>query len=204
MTIFSKILSLNKLHIIEKILGSTNASEQKVDYFNIGYPIEGPPLLRGSMILELNLSFLTDNVDSFEMGSPVDTGSLKFGYLNPNYDNNLFLEMISCNYEKFHSLTTELFSLPEKSLKNLILHSACLSLKPTFEKHFDPTVIDFMYSEPNPHARLFEFRLSKNYRITERHINKIYIPNTYLSNPTIKKLKAKLKTRSSPTTQSTE
>ncbi|MBW4971914.1 hypothetical protein KZY98_15755, partial [Croceibacter atlanticus] len=80
-----KILSLNKLHIIEKILGSTNASEQKVDYFNIGYPIEGPPLLRGSMILELNLSFLTDNVDSFEMGSPVDTGSLKFGYLNPNY-----------------------------------------------------------------------------------------------------------------------
>lgn len=192
MTIFSKILTLNKLHIIEKILCPAATSEQQADYFNIGNPIENPPLLRGSIVLELNISFLTDNISAFEMGSPIDTGSLKFGFLKPNHDKELFLEMVHCDYTKFHALTTELFGLPEDSLKSLVSHSACLSLKPTFEKHFEPTVIDFMYSEANPHARLFEFRLNKNYSITEKHINRIFIPNTYLSNQTINKLKRRL------------
>ncbi|MBW4792313.1 hypothetical protein [Pseudomonas tolaasii] len=195
MTLFSKILTLNKLHIIEKILGITSTHQQNSDYFNIGYPVENPPLLRGSMVLELNLSFLTDNFESFEMGSPVDTGSVKFGFFKPNFDRELFLEMITCNYKKFHSLTTDLFTLPEQSLERLFSHSACHSLRPTFEKHFEAAVIDFMYNEPNPHARLFEFCLNQGYALSETHINKIYIPNTYLSDPTFKKLKRKLKNK---------
>lgn len=193
MTIFSKVLTLNKLHILEKILGIADEHSQETDYFNIGNPIENPPLLRGSMVMELNLSFLTDNMVSFRTGSPVDTGSLKFGFLKPAHDPDLFLDLLNCDYHKFHSMTVELFTLPENSLRKLVAHDACASLKPVFEKHFEQPVIEFMYNEVNPHARLFEFCLHRDYTITEKHINKLFIPNTYLSNPTIKTLKKTLK-----------
>lgn len=193
MTIFSKVLTLNKIHIIEKIIGIEHTNAPPFDYFNIGAPIENPPLLRGSIVIEMNITFLTDNIHAFEMGSPIDTGSLKFGFLNPRYDKDLFLQMINCDYKKFHALTLELFNLPTASLKNLITHSACTTIKPVLEKYFPPTVIDFMYFETNPHAWLFEFCLNQEYTLTEKHIKRIFIPNTYLSNRTISKLKRILK-----------
>lgn len=195
MTLFSKVLTLNKIHIIEKITGTKHSTEPPSDYFNIGAPIGNPPLLRGSIVIEMNITFLTDNIHAFEMGSPIDTGSLKFGFLNPKYDKDLFLQMVSCNYKKFHALTVELFDLPTDSLKKLITHSACATLKPVLEKYFPPTVIDFMYLETNPHAWLFEFCLNKEYTLTEKHIDRIFIPNTYLSNHTIAKLKHTLKNK---------
>lgn len=195
MTIFSKVLTLNKIHIIEKIIGTECTAAPSSDYFNIGVPIENPPLLRGSIVIEMNITFLTDNINAFEMGSPIDTGSLKFGFLNPGHDKDLFLQMINCDYKKFHALTLELFDLPTASLKNLIIHRACTTIKPVLEKYFSPTVIDFMYLETNPHAWLFEFSLNQEYTLTEKHIERIFIPNTYLSNRTITKLKRTLKNK---------
>jgi len=194
MAIFSKVLTLNKLHMLEKINGNLSDASQ-TDYFNIGMPIENPPLLRGSIVIEMNISFLTDNIDSFEAGSPVDTGGIKFGFLDPKHDKELFLQMLHCDYTKFHKLTKELFELPLNSLNKLVTHNACPSFKPILEKHFTNSVIEFMYNEKNPHAWLFEFSLRKEYKLTEKHINKIHVPNTYLSNSTIKNIKYKLRNK---------
>lgn len=195
MIFFSKILTLNKLHIIENIIGDLDNGSLKADYYNIGYPVGNPPLLRGSIVIELNLDFLTDNINSFSMGSPVDTGSIKFGFLKPNYDSELFLKMAFCDYEKFHSLISDLFNLPEASLNSMNDHTACLTLKPVLTKYFPETVIDFMYDSGSPHAWLFEFCLDSGYSIKEKHIRKLFIPNTYHSNPMIKKLSKLLRSK---------
>ncbi|MFK3840786.1 hypothetical protein [Serratia sp. NPDC087055] len=195
MKFFSKVITLNKLHIVENIIGAVNGGSSQVDYFNIGSPIENPPLLRGSIVIDINMLFLTDNSDYFKMGSPVDTGSIKFGFLKPNTDNDLFLQMLNCDYDKFLALTLDLFKLPFTSLEKLNCHKACITLKPVLEKYFSTTVVDFMYHEKNPHAWLFEFCLNNGYLFTEKHINKMFIPNTYLSNPVLKELNSLLKDR---------
>ncbi len=193
MRTFSKILTLNKLHIIENIIETVDGGSLKADYFNIGFPVGNPPLLRGSIVIELNMFFLTDNGDYFNIGSPVDTGSINFGFLKPNCDKNSFLDMISCDYEKFHALTSELFSLSDLSVDKLNNHKSCPSFKPILEKYFTKTVVDFMYSESNPHAWLFEFCLDIGYVLAGKHIKKVFIPNTYASNPMMVKLKSLLK-----------
>lgn len=193
MKTFSKVLTLNKLHIIENINCSAGGGSLQADYFNIGSPVGNPPLLRGSMVIDMNILFLTDNRDFFKIGSPVDTGSVKFGFLKPDSDIKLFLQMIKCDYEKFYALTLELFALPNHSLEKLNAHQACPTLKPVLRKYFSTPVVDFMYKETNPHAWLFEFCLDSGYLLQEKHIERIYIPNTYSSNPVIRKLSNLLK-----------
>ncbi|MBS4432431.1 hypothetical protein E2566_07865 [Pectobacterium punjabense] len=193
MKFFSKVLTLNKIHIIDNIIGNSNNGSLKADYFNAGFPVGNPPLLRGSIVIELNESFLTDNADFFNMGSPVDTGSIKCGFLRPNYDNDLFLKMVTCDYQRFHFLISDLFNTPAPSLKNLNDHVSCQTLRPVLEKHFPTSVIEFMYSTDNPHARLFEFCLNSGYLIKEKHIRKLFIPNTYSSNPKVRRLSILLK-----------
>ncbi|HEQ1857594.1 TPA: hypothetical protein VEO38_001114 [Providencia alcalifaciens] len=188
MIFFSKVLTLNKLHIIENIIGSLDNENSKSDYYNIGNPVGNPPLLRGSIVIELNINFLTENIPFFSMGSPIDTGSIKFGFLKPNYDSELFLKMVSCDYGKFYSLISDLFNLPEASLNSINNHTACQTLKPILTKYFPETVTDFMYGSNNPHAWLFEFCLNSGYAIKEKHIRRLFIPNTYQSNPKIRKL----------------
>ncbi|WP_044421483.1 hypothetical protein [Pseudomonas syringae group genomosp. 3] len=193
MKILSKVFTLNKLHIIENIISDIDNGSVQADWFNIGSPIGNPPLLRGSIIMDLNISFMTDNDQFFKTGSPIDTGSLKFGFLKPDLDMDIFMQMISCDYKKFYALTTDLFNLSKPSLNKLNTHTACTTLKPTLEKYFSPLVIDFMYKETNPHAWLFEFCLDAGYTITEKHIDKILIPNTYISSPKIRKLSSILR-----------
>lgn len=193
MKFFSKVLTLNKLHIIENIIGNPDNGSLKADYFNIGYPVGNPPLLRGSIVIDLNVDFLTDNIDFFSMGSPVDTGGIKYGFLKPDHDSDLFLKMAICDYDRFYLLISDLFNLPEASLNRLNVHTACPTLKPVLAKYFPEIVIDFMYATDNPHAWLFEFCLGSGYAIKEKHIRKLFIPNTYHSNPTIKKLSKLLK-----------
>lgn len=188
MIFFSKVLTLNKIHIIENIIGNQDNGSSKSDYYNIGYPVGNPPLLRGSIVIELNVDFLTDNIVFFNMGSPIDTGSIKFGFLKPDYDSELFLKMASCDYDRFYSLTSDLLNLPEGSLNSINDHVACPTLKPVLTKYFPKAVIDFMYESDNPHAWLFEFCLDSGYVIQEKHIKRLFIPNTYQSNPKIRKL----------------
>lgn len=188
MIFFSKVLTLNKIHIIENIIGNQDNGSSKSDYYNIGYPVGNPPLLRGSIVIELNVDFLTDNIFFFNMGSPIDTGSIKFGFLKPDYDSELFLKMASCDYDRFYSLTSDLLNLPEGSLNSINDHVACPTLKPVLTKYFPKAVIDFMYESDNPHAWLFEFCLDSGYVIQEKHIKRLFIPNTYQSNPKIRNL----------------
>lgn len=188
MIFFSKVLTLNKIHIIENIIGNQDNGSSKSDYYNIGYPVGNPPLLRGSIVIELNVDFLTDNIVFFNMGSPIDTGSIKFGFLKPDYDSELFLKMASCDYDRYYSLTSDLLNLPEGSLNSINDHVACPTLKPVLTKYFPKAVIDFMYESDNPHAWLFEFCLDSGYVIQEKHIKRLFIPNTYQSNPKIRNL----------------
>ncbi|WP_349886040.1 hypothetical protein [Pantoea ananatis] len=188
MIFFSKVLTLNKIHIIENIIGNQDNGSSKSDYYNIGYPVGNPPLLRGSIVIELNVDFLTDNIVFFNMGSPIDTGSIKFGFLKPDYDSELFLKMASCDYDRFYSLTSDLLNLPEGSLNSINDHVACPTLKSVLTKYFPKAVIDFMYESDNPHAWLFEFCLDSGYVIQEKHIKRLFIPNTYQSNPKIRNL----------------
>lgn len=185
---FSKTLTLNKIHIINNIIDQSTSGSPSSDYFNIGAPIGNPPRLRGSIVIEMNSLFLTDNCDFFKAGSPIDTGSIKFGFFKPKLDQNLFLEMVNCDYEKFYTLATDLYSLPWPAVEKINSHIACSSARPVLEKYFSAPVVDFMFQETDPHAWLFEFCLDAGYALKKNHINRIHIPNTYTFSPTIRKL----------------
>lgn len=80
MKFFSKVLTLNKIHIIDNIIGNSNNGSLKADYFNAGFPVGNPPLLRGSIVIELNESFLTDNADFLIWAAQLTPGVLSVGF----------------------------------------------------------------------------------------------------------------------------
>lgn len=176
----SRVLTLNKIEFLEALARGENETVGKSDYFNLGHPICDPPILRGSIIIELNRSFLRDNEENFESASPIDTGSLKFGFFNPPENKAKFLESIRCDFGKFQSLTQELFALPPVDLRQILAHKPSVAAKSILSKYFSQEIVQFMYSQTNPHAWLFEFSLKGKYQITESHVHRLFVPNTYV------------------------
>lgn len=191
----SRVLTLNKVEFLEALVHGETEAVGKSDYFNLGHPIYDPPLLRGSIILELNKSFLQDNEKSFEAASPIDTGSIKFGFFHPSGDKTKFLESIRCDFWKFQSLTQELFSLPPVELRQILDHKPSVAAKAILSKYFSEEIVRFMYSQTNPHAWLFEFSLKGKYQITERHVHRVFVPNTYVGSELVGNIVRKLKSK---------
>jgi hypothetical protein len=192
MTFISKILTLNKLQILEKIAYGKFNGVPRIDYFNLGYPVADPPLLRGSMVLELHLSFLSNNDAYFEMGSPIDVGSIKSGFLKAFANNGEFIKLVTCDFEKFNKVVADLFSLPPAAIDFLLNHRICPAAENILKKYFQHEVLDFMYREMNPHAWLFEFALQPDYKLAIDHVRRLYIPNTYTSTKLLEKIIKKL------------
>jgi hypothetical protein len=179
MLLVSKILTLNKIHILEKIFSSNyNSIASPIDYFHVGHPITDPPRIRGSITLKLDKQFIIENSDYFNYGSPIDIGSIKFGFFDiENID--LFIQKIECSYSRFINFLTEVEYLSPQVIAQLMHHRSTPEAREVLEKYFDHSVANFMLKNNDPHAWFFEFALNAGYSLRKEHIQEIIYPNTY-------------------------
>ncbi|KXF82214.1 hypothetical protein [Enterovibrio coralii] len=172
----SKILTLNKIDIL-----SFNGSIiERNDYFSLGNPILDPPTLRGTVIVELNYKFLTDNKEFFIYGSPIDIGGVEFGFIKVNRSITDFVDSAKCDYNKFSSIISGISNNPA-SLEMMKLHTYSEHSLKVIENAFDSSVFEVISSSNSPHLCMFEFCLRKGYRLAYEYVEKIFIPNTYAS-----------------------
>ena len=188
----SKVLTLNKLHILEHLSGMGQGDDgPAVDYFHLGLPIVDPPYIRGSMILQLHLDFLYDNLDFFACGSPVDTGAVRFGFLDPP-DRDAFLDEVTCDALRFVRLVGDLQALPAPVLDHVVQHRSTAGAREALLSHFAPSVVDFMLEHDEPNAWMFEFGLRRGYRVRAAHVTALLHPNTYSRVPVFARLRGML------------
>lgn len=187
----SKIVTFNKVsflnHLSNEMVNSQNFHKE---YFNIGHPIDTPPTLRGSMIVEFNMSFLFDNEEFFEYGSPIDIGSLMAGYITPY---NFEISDIKMNHFTFRSILTDILNIDNNDKQSFLRHEITDSVHDILKMHTKNEVADFIKLDQNSHSRLFEFCLSGNYKIDDKHVKRIHIPNTYSNSYIIKKISNRFK-----------
>lgn len=187
----SKIVTFNKINFLNNLSNETvNSQSVHKEYFNIGHPIESPPTLRGSMIVEFNMSFLFDNEEFFEYGSPIDIGSLMAGYITPH---NFEISDVKMNYFSFRNILTDLVNIKNSDKKSFLRHEITDSVHEILRKHTRNEVADFIRFDKNSHSRLFEFCLNGNHEIDTKHVKRIHIPNTYSNDYIIKKVSNRFK-----------
>lgn len=173
----SKIVTFNKVEFLALLAtGSTNHHSARKEYFNIGYPIDNPPTLRGSMIVEFNIDFLIDNQVFFEYGSPLDIGSLMAGYINLKIDKELNFRM---NSDNFTTMLARISKTGADDIQEFLSHRITGRVSQIIEDMLGKEMADFIREDMNPHSRLFEFCLNEGFNISGTHVKKIYIPNTY-------------------------
>lgn len=180
----SKILTFNKSEFLTLLAeGKSNEDTFRKEYFNIGHPIENPPTLRGSMVIEFSIKFLFDNHAHFEYGSPADIGSLNAGYIKPRNESAFDFKM---NFNDFAKILAEISKTGLNDIKEFHNHRITDRVKQVIESMLGLEAADFICNESSPHARIFEFCLNQGFRVHYSHIEKIHIPNTYVDNHTIK------------------
>ncbi|WP_234494230.1 hypothetical protein [Vibrio maritimus] len=187
----SKIVTFNKVNFLNNLSNEHAFSKgYQKEYFNIGHPIDSPPTLRGSMVVELNVNFIFDNKDFFEYGSPIDIGSLMAGYINPH---NFEISETKMDFFTFSRLIKDLLNVDYSDKHLLLKHQITESVHEILKLYLRNEVADFVMYDSNPHSRLFEFCLSGNYVLDSRHVKIIHIPNTYTNSNLIKKISSRFK-----------
>ncbi len=180
----SKIVTFNKSEFLTLLAeGKPNEDTTRKEYFNIGHPIENPPTLRGSMVIEFSIDFLFANHVHFEYGSPVDIGSLNAGYIKPK---NEFAFDFKMSFNDFAKMLTEISKTGLNDIKEFDNHRITDSVKQVIENMLGLEAADFICNDNSQHARIFEFCLNQGFTLHGSHIQKIHLPNTYLDNYTIK------------------
>lgn len=173
----SKIITFNKAEFLVLLAtGNTNNHSARKEYFNIGHPIDNPPTLRGSMIVEFNIDFLIDNQVFFEYGSPLDIGSLMAGYINPKIDKEFNFRM---NSDSFTAMLARISKTGADDIHEFLSHRITARVSQIIEDMLGEEMADFIREDINPHSRLFEFCLNVGFNVSGSHVKKIYIPNTY-------------------------
>ena len=180
----SKIVTFNKTEFLTLLAtGMANNHTGRKEYFNIGHPIENPPTLRGSMIIEFSIDFLVDNYAYFEYGSPVDIGSLNAGYIKPKYNCEFDFKM---GFNEFTTMLGRISKISPADIEEFLNHRITDRVKQIIEDMLGIEAAYFIRDDKNPHTRIFEFCLSKGFTVHDRHVKKIHIPNTYTDNHIIK------------------
>jgi hypothetical protein len=180
----SKILTFNKVEFLALLAtGKANTHTARKEYFNIGHPIENPPTLRGSMIIEFSIDFLIDNYAYFVYGSPVDIGSLNAGYIKTRSNSPFNFKM---NFNNFTSMLSKISKTSLNDIEEFLSHRITDRVEQVIEGMLGLDAASFIRKDKNPHSRLFEFCLDKGFTVHDRHVKKIHIPNTYKDNHIIK------------------
>ncbi|WP_333918306.1 hypothetical protein [Vibrio crassostreae] len=187
----SKIVTFNKIGLLNNLSSQMfNSQSFYKEYFNIGHPIDSPPTLRGSMIVEFNLSFIFDNEEFFEYGSPIDIGSLMAGYIKVN---NFEISDIKMDFFNFRNILTDIINTSENDKKDFLRHEITATIHNILKKHTNVEVANFIKFDKNPHSRLFEFCLNDGYKIEDKHVRKIHIPNTYSDSYIVRRISNRFK-----------
>jgi len=190
--ICSKVLTLGKADLIARLAQkpSSPLCGDHTEYFNVGYPIDDPPRLRGSMMAIFSPEFLRMNLESIIFGSPVDTGGIAFGFFEIDDDPEKIIEECKCDGQKFMALLAALSaSVGPEAIQNLYRHQLSNEVLDVLKVFFSSAVIDLIErNRTNPHSLLFEFSLVTTYALTEDYIHKLFVPNTLDPRHTFPKL----------------
>ena len=182
--IASKIVTFNKSEFLTLLAtGKATSNTTHKEYFNIGHPIENPPTLRGSMVIEFSIEFLVDNYAYFEYGSPVDIGSLNAGYIKPRVNSSFDFKM---SFNNFTTMLGKISKTGPNDIEEFLSHRITDRVKQIIENMLGLDAAHFICNDKNPHSRIFEFCLDKGFTVHDRHVKQIHIPNTYTDNHVIK------------------
>lgn len=178
----TKVLTSSKTHLIEKLCARpASTPTAPIDFFFLGEPIVDPPRLRGSILVIFHESFLHENSESFEFGSPLDLGAVRFGFFAAPIEISRFEAMCRCDFEKFSSVVYALSGLPLASRNTLERHGMDVHIAKVLSRFFNTLVIEFMWKHAgDPHACLFEFALRGTYRVAQEHVALLAVPDAYL------------------------
>jgi hypothetical protein len=180
--ICSKVLTLGKADLIARFAQQSwnPLYSENIEYFNLGHPIGNPPRLRGSMVALLSSDFIQHNRDFVISGSPVDTGGIRFGFFNICDDPERIIDESKCDGDKFLALIHALSkSASTQALQQLYRHQLSTEVLEILKGFFSSRVISVIEcNHSNPHSLLFEFSLAAQYRLSEEHIQRLFIPNT--------------------------
>lgn len=180
--ICSKVLTLGKADLIARFAQQSwnPLYAENIEYFNLGHPIGDPPRLRGSIVALLSSEFIHNNCDFIVSGSPVDTGGIRFGFFDICDDPERIIDECKCDGEKFLALVKTLSkSVSTQALQQLYHHQLSTDVLVILKGFFSNRVISLIEcNHSNPHSLLFEFSLSAEYRLSEEHIHRLFIPNT--------------------------
>lgn len=191
----SKILTLNKVHILEKLCAIHHTAEvPPADYFQVGRAVTDPPRIRGSMILKLNQRFLRDNAAFFECGSPIDRGAIRCGFLQPA-DVESFLAGLVCDYARFSKLLFDLEGLPPEVVGRVAQHRNAPETAEVLARHFAPEIVQFMLDADEPAAWSFEFSVRAGYGLSPDHVEALLAPNTYADVPIFREVHRRIGSR---------
>lgn len=195
MTVITKTLNLGKLDFLHLLTGEGLNISSSLEYFHLGYPIKTPPSLRGSIIVCFNHKLLTFNRESFVTGSPIDNGSIEFGFIKVNCDIKSFMKQSNCDYDKFSHLARRISDSNKIIRYSIYNHRRTPSFRNILQNYFEPEVVTAMFEDENPHRWIFEFSLKNGFIFENEFLEHMYIPNTYMSNPVIKKIVFNMKNK---------
>lgn len=182
----SKIATFNKVELLSALAtGKANSNLTREEYFNIGHPIENPPTLRGTIIIEFSTDFLFDNYAFFRYGSLVDIGALRAGYIKPRISGTSEFKM---SFTKFTNMLEKISKTRPSDIEEFLNHKITNRVKLLLEDLLGKEISVFISNEKNPHARIVEFCLESGFEICEKHVKQVHIPNTYLDNQLVKQI----------------
>lgn len=160
-------------------------------HFFLGDPPLNPPTVRGSVLLRLNQQFLLDNSAHFLVGRPVDLDGVKFGHL-PELPCDLSIKDLELDRLEFIDVCHRLAMLkPTEWARFSSLRSFAPALN-SLKNILPDSLIEYMRSTENFHARAFEYELSESYILRPQHVLSLNIPITYMRTAVAKKLSARL------------
>ncbi|RJG18458.1 hypothetical protein D4A39_08295 [Alcanivorax profundi] len=144
------------------------------------------------MVVEFKMSFILDNEEFFEYGSPVDIGGLSAGYIGLE---NYKASDLKVNFFDFDKIISEISAVRFYERQKFLEHEITESVYGILKSNFNNDLADFIRFDENPHSRLFEFCLAGGYKINEDHVQKIHIPNTYKNSLLMKRISDRFKGR---------
>ncbi|MFT0531811.1 hypothetical protein ACMHYJ_03115 [Castellaniella hirudinis] len=182
-----------RLSVCEAQAGSFPIGDQRIRgiHFFIGDPPLNPPTVRGSVLLRLHPQFLLDNYPYFIVGRAVDLDGVKFGHL-PKLPCDLRAEDLELGRTKFIAVCRRLAMLAADELCRFSSQRRSVPALDVLKDVLPVSLVEYMKSTENFHARAFEYELHEAYILRPRHVLSLHVPKTYMHTPVARSLSRRL------------
>ncbi len=187
MTFFSKVVTFSRPVLINKLSQETKSNSKRqtdregLEYFFVGLPPLQPVSPEGSMLFVLGSEFLHQNRESFVFGSVGDSGGVASGYI-PEISPSKSAQM-KLGWLQF-SETVELISHLSFEAKTKIHTRQSVAEFPSLARGILPDfLLEVLETSDRQDVWSIEFALRRDFIVHPKDVLKVFIPNTYTTEP---------------------